>query len=922
MKKEPVLKSLAATTSAALFLTVLSVGAQTVTDPNPNQIVSWNLDNNGTLYPSDLAGLAPAYYWVNSFPDNPTIGLTNNLGEPTTLDLGYGSFNTWSVQGSHPGPDLNGTANKEMLNGYLNSGPAGWNPPTTNTYVSLTNVPYAQYDVVVYFNSDTSGRHSTISDGTTTYYFSTMGLSSISGFNSVFKPTTQTDDSEFPSADFAFFPGLTTSSRTFTTYPKSGNDQWLGIAAIQVIEASNVYVLYGPTPTNQTVPLGQPTSFSVMVGGLNPAVQWRHNGVNIPDATNATYSIATTESGQDGDYDAVVSNSTSSMTSTVATLTFYEPKDLQWTGNGGFYWDTASASWTTDGGSTSTTYVQTDNVQFDALGALQNYVYLAGPMSPGSIVVSNASYTLSQESLQGSGSLSVVGNGTLALDLTDDRSGPTYIEDGSTLQVGVGAIGGVLGPGDLTNNGALVFYLSTDLAYGYPIHGSGSISNVSLSGLVTLGSDVQGSVLAMAGGGQMLLQGSNTLSSGMTISSGQVWARSEGSLGGSQVTISGGELQLFFGFTYTGTSVTLSGGTLHGGVGGSQILEDVVSLTTDSEIDVDGGNSLTLSHPSGLAGGSHNLTVGGGGTLILPGTNNTWGGVNLTGGILQIGDGGTTGSFGDGLVQDDGELSFNLASDYVLTNEIAGGGTVSQNGSGTLTITADNASFYGTNAVNDGTLLINGSTGGGSVIVTNGVLGGTGTVGGAVDLQAGGTLAPGASVGTLTINGDLTIAGNLAIEVNKSLAQSNDMAQVTGFLSNTGTGVVNVSNLGPSLQVGDTFYLFNQSVFGGSSLTITGGGATWNNNLETDGSISVASVVAVSQPHITKTEVIGTDLVISGTNGVSGSAYQVLSSTNAAAPLASWAQLSSGNFDGSGNFSVTNAINANEPQRFYLLQVQ
>ena len=78
-----------------------------------------------------------------------------------------------------------------------------------------------------------------------------------------------------------------------------------------------------------------------MAGGLNPSYQWRHAGTNNLDATNATYSIPTTAPGQDGDYDVVVANSFSSVTSVVATLTFYAPKTLEWRGNGST-WDTTS----------------------------------------------------------------------------------------------------------------------------------------------------------------------------------------------------------------------------------------------------------------------------------------------------------------------------------------------------------------------------------------------------------------------------------------------------------------------------------------------------------------------------------------------------------------------------------------------------
>ena len=147
------------TTAALLSLvaaTALTASAQTVTNPCPNRVISWNFDNNGTINPTDLTGLAPATNWANSWPANPTLALPDNTGAATTLDLNYGSFNGWSV-GGHPGLDANGTANRELLNGYLNSGPAAWGPWTSNTWVSLTNVPYAVYDVIVYFNADASG---------------------------------------------------------------------------------------------------------------------------------------------------------------------------------------------------------------------------------------------------------------------------------------------------------------------------------------------------------------------------------------------------------------------------------------------------------------------------------------------------------------------------------------------------------------------------------------------------------------------------------------------------------------------------------------------------------------------------------------------------------------------------------------------
>jgi hypothetical protein len=110
-----------------------------------------------------------------------------------------------------------------------------------------------------------------------------------------------------------------------------------------------------------------------------------------------------------------------------------------------------------------------------------------------------------------------------------------------------------------------------------------------------------------------------------------------------------------------------------------------------------------------------------------------------------------------------------------------------------------------------------------------------------VTIQTGGTLAPGASIGTFTISSNLIIGGNLAIEVNKSLVQSNDLVVVNGGLTNTGTGTLTVVNLGPALAVGDRFTLFNKPVEYGAALNVTGAGVNWINDLAVDGSISVTA---------------------------------------------------------------------------------
>jgi autotransporter-associated beta strand protein len=190
-------------------------------------------------------------------------------------------------------------------------------------------------------------------------------------------------------------------------------------------------------------------------------------------------------------------------------------------------------------------------------------------------------------------------------------------------------------------------------------------------------------------------------------------------------------------------------------------------------------------------------------------------------------------------------------------------------GSGLLTLTGTD-SYTGATIVSNGTLRASGSlTGTGPVFVRSGAtLGGLGAISGPVSVELGAILSPGASVGTLTINSNLTVAGNLLIEVNKSLAQSNDFVQVSGTLTNAGTGILTVTNLGTiALTNGDKFTLFSKPLLNGGALTISpatpGQGLAWVNNPAVNGSIAVVSGVSTVPTNITYSVTAGSMLQLS-----------------------------------------------------------
>jgi len=232
---------------------------------------------------------------------------------------------------------------------------------------------------------------------------------------------------------------------------------------------------------------------------------------------------------------------------------------------------------------------------------------------------------------------------------------------------------------------------------------------------------------------------------------------------------------------------------------------------------------------------------------------------------------------------------------------------------GTWTLSGNNT-YNGVTYVGGGLLLVNGAIlNSSSVQVTNGALGGTGLIQSPVTVGAEGALAPGVSIGTLTISNTLSLNGTTLMEVSAAGAD-----KVAGLTSISLGGTLKILVSGP-LNGTEVFKLFEAGSYSGDftvyDLPPLDAPLAWDaSSVPVNGTLRVTG--GVEPPRIAAAgRTADGNFQISGT-GPAGAPYRILSTTNLALPLVNWIEVGSGTFTG-GSFSFTDLNATNHPRRFY-----